>query len=686
MTDRFPLIANPTTKQIEELASGDNLNLQNSGIVGATTITANKFVGSLEGNATSADTLNNAANITAGTISSSRLSGFYGIDVNSANTLTDAANITSGFISSERLNGRTYDINIEGTALIATALTDASRIITGIIEPERLSGTYNINAATADIASNLTPGLYAVDISGNAATATTATNLSGGNITGTNLNISGISTLASSGGITTTGGDLYVGGDLYANDGDITVSRAIIGFSTITNASIGVATVGFLTATNVRVSGTSTVGFLTASNISTPNARIGILTATTLSNISNAGISSLTADYIRGIEITSIGRINTGIASVGIATIGVASITNAYIGVATVGQININSGIITATFSGNLSGTATTATNLADAANITTGIVSTARLSGTYNISITGDAQASTATTAVNVIGGIASVTQLNVSGVSTLGTVRISSGIITASSGVVTYYGDGSGLTNIQVSSTTDSYLFNTGISSSFSTTLLGIGSTIFTFPATAGKEYIVLSINCSNVSTGNTEVNVIGAFDFNGGQRSYFAYNVPIPTGTAVEIMKQPQVLNPSDRIVMRSTNFNRIGTNNIIEAYVSYQEKTSTSYFGVGLGTVGLGLTDPIGIYTATTYPSVIQSIRLTNVTDSGGYPVSVQITNGLTTTRLVDNLIVPKYASVELLDAPKRIETNSIIQLQLDQAFTINAQVSGSQITS
>ena len=40
MTDRFPLIANPTSKQIEELASGDNLNLQNSGIVGATTITA----------------------------------------------------------------------------------------------------------------------------------------------------------------------------------------------------------------------------------------------------------------------------------------------------------------------------------------------------------------------------------------------------------------------------------------------------------------------------------------------------------------------------------------------------------------------------------------------------------------------------------------------------------------------
>jgi len=255
-------------------------------------------------------------------------------------------------------------------------------------------------------------------------------------------------------------------------------------------------------------------------------------------------------------------------------------------------------------------------------------------------------------------------------------------SGIVTANS----FRGDGSLLTGVTAVSA-DSYLFNTGITSSFSAALVGIGSTIFTFPATAGKKYVILSVNCSNVSTGNTEVNVIGAFDFNTtGQRSYFAYNIPIPTGTALEVMKQPQVLNPSDRIVMRSTNFSRVGTDSIVEVYVSYQEKTTTSYFGLGISTTGFATTDVTGIYTSSTYPSVIQSIRLVNVTDSGGYPVSVQITNGLTTTRLVDNLIVPKYASVEVLDAPKRIETNSVIQLQLDQAYTISAQVSGSQITS
>ena len=45
MTDRFPLIVNTGHDQIQELPSGDNLNLLNNSIVGATTVTATTFVG-----------------------------------------------------------------------------------------------------------------------------------------------------------------------------------------------------------------------------------------------------------------------------------------------------------------------------------------------------------------------------------------------------------------------------------------------------------------------------------------------------------------------------------------------------------------------------------------------------------------------------------------------------------------
>tara|TARA_Y100000114_G_scaffold2127_1_gene1735 strand:- start:1648 stop:2043 length:396 start_codon:yes stop_codon:yes gene_type:complete len=54
------------------------------------------------------------------------------------------------------------------------------------------------------------------------------------------------------------------------------------------------------------------------------------------------------------------------------------------------------------------------------------------------------------AVTATNVVGGIASVTQLSVSGVSTLGIITVSSGIISSTTGIVTYLGDGSQLTGV--------------------------------------------------------------------------------------------------------------------------------------------------------------------------------------------------------------------------------------------
>ena len=285
-------------------------------------------------------------------------------------------------------------------------------------------------------------------------------------------------------------------------------------------------------------------------------------------------------------------------------------------------------------------------------------------------------------TSKLHIVGGLA-FTDLNVSGISTLGTVQISSGIVTATSGIVTYYGDGSQLEGITAGGGVFDG-FNTGITSAISATLTGIGTTVLTLPATSGKQYIFYSIHASNVATGNTEVNVIGAFDYNGGERTYFGYNVPIPTGTAIEMLKQPHILNPSDRITMRSTDYDRVGTDDIVEVYITYQETTSSDYFGVGLGTVGIGLTTPIGIHTATTYPSIIESINLVNRTDTGAYPVSITITSGVVTTYLVDNLIVPKYGAVEILDTPKRLNVNDVLSIQVDQTETIDVQVSGKKV--
>jgi len=246
---------------------------------------------------------------------------------------------------------------------------------------------------------------------------------------------------------------------------------------------------------------------------------------------------------------------------------------------------------------------------------------------------------------------------------------------------GTTTFFGNGSFLTGISASG--DGSDFNTGISSAFSSILSGVGATVFTFPSTAGKEYIVYSIHAANVGL-NTEVNVIGAFDFNGRERSYFAYNIPIPTGMAVELLHQPQVMNPSDKITMRATDYDRVGINSGVQVHINYQEKTSSAYFGIGLGATGISTTAPIGIYTAAGSPAILQSIRLTNTTDLGGYPVTVTVTNGVTTRSLVEDLIVPKYASVELLESQKRLNVNDILKIKVEQLSTIDVQVSGKVI--
>lgn len=144
MADRYPLIANPATNQLEELAFGDNLDLTGNGVVGATTITSNQFIGNLIGAATSATFLFDASNILGGTLNPDRLSGFYNIGVNTANALANASNILSGTISPSRLSGD-YDINIVGIASTAQSLTNASNITGGILPRERLTGVYDID-------------------------------------------------------------------------------------------------------------------------------------------------------------------------------------------------------------------------------------------------------------------------------------------------------------------------------------------------------------------------------------------------------------------------------------------------------------------------------------------------------------------------------------------------------------
>jgi hypothetical protein len=223
----------------------------------------------------------------------------------------------------------------------------------------------------------------------------------------------------------------------------------------------------------------------------------------------------------------------------------------------------------------------------------------------------------------------------------------------------------------------------FNTGITSTAQLYPISYETTVFTFPSTAGKKYIIESINASNIF--NEEINLIAALHYNdNGNKVHFAYNVPFPLGTSAELLKQPHIANPSDYITMWSNDINLLGKNDAMEVYMTYTEVNDINYFGVGISTVSIATTALTGILTSTTYPSVIQSIHLTNRSDDGDYPISIQIGNGSSTSYLIKDMVIPRYSTVEICDRPKRIEKDGIIKVSVGQVSTIDISISGKKI--
>jgi len=354
---------------------------------------------------------------------------------------------------------------------------------------------------------------------------------------------------------------------------------------------------------------------------------------------------------------------------------------------------NLMVGVVTATsFVGDGSGLTNAGSTLSASSgsqrvvltSLTTGTMTTAATDG----DLAWDSTTNTlSATNVSIAG---TITYNDVTNVDSVGVVTAQSGIrvgagqsISAVSGTIYYYGDGSNLEGIAAGG--GSGEFNTGITSSVVMNPLGYATTMFTFPATAGKQYVINSLNAANVYSGLSTANLIAWVQDSSGNPTYIAYNVPITNGGLVEVLKNPFVAGPSDEIHMWTTNTSYSGIINAVEAYMNYTENDSTEYISVYYPSSST-TTDAVGVLTSTTYPSNLQSIRLTNRTDTGDYPVSVSITSGVVTTYLAKDLIIPRYAVVDILDRQKRIEVDDVVKVSVGQTASIDVIIAGKQITS
>ena len=196
-------------------------------------------------------------------------------------------NPAAGIATNLQVIGNTY---IEGDLKIQSDLeVDADLFIVGIIT----AGTVHVGSAFSS-----------------AGVSTFMSDVNIGGKVQTGLEIAGVTTTASSGGITTTGGDLFVGNNLFIKD-DITVD---------TNLNIlGIATIGILTVTtDANVGSSLTVG---------GNVEIG----GTINSL--GGITTTGGDLYVGnnLFIKDDITVDTNLNILGVATVGVLSARDAVV-------------------------------------------------------------------------------------------------------------------------------------------------------------------------------------------------------------------------------------------------------------------------------------------------------------------------------------------------------------------
>jgi hypothetical protein len=275
-------------------------------------------------------------------------------------------------------------------------------------------------------------------------------------------------------------------------------------------------------------------------------------------------------------------------------------------------------------------------------------------------------------------IGGVGIVTANNITGTSaTIANVlftKDASGIgatVGAAVGIVTYIGDGSNLTGIAAGG---SGQFNTSISGATQYDVTASMATAYTASATATIRTVVHSIHICNIST--SEVTISGEMQTNFS----FAHTIPVPAGSAVELLKQPKVLGPSETIELQAS------ATSSLEATIIVEEKEDTALWDAQIA-LSSGATDT-DLYESSSYPSVVQSILLCNNDGSNDVKARVYWSDGSNNVQsyLVYDMVVPADSTIEICEQPKYLATGYKLRAYANVADRLEITASGSQIVS
>ena len=511
---------------------------------------------------------------------------------------------------------------------------------------------------------------------------------------------------------------LYVVGDANITD-NVTAQNYygsganLTGISTFANANItngifsniyvsGISTLGITSATNLTsqslfVSGISTLGITSTTNLTAQQLNVsGIITASQLSTgISGTGIN-INTDTISGpatltIDPAAVGD-NTGAVRIkgDLYVDGTQFIVNS----TTIELADFNVGIATTVGTNALLDGAgigigsigirktiqweNSSSSLKSSENFNLNVGKTYKINGTDVLSNTtlGSGVTNSSLTSVGTLG------QLNVSGVSTLGTVTISSGIISATVGVVTYYGDGSNLQGVNAfnvinqdiisSPVFPTFASNTGVSS------VGISTTKLVFVPASGRLGIgttnpqaTLQVGTAITMYGST--GIVSATAFYGDGSNLQGVN-------AFNVINQDIISSPVFPTFASNTGVSSVGisTTKLVFVPVSGNLGLGTTNPTAKLHVVGDGLFT--GVVTATTFVG--------NIISGSTGTISIGNTTGISGQYLQSTGIGITWATFPTL---RTTQTNTATAGQTSFGFSYNVNfldvyVNGVKLTS
>jgi hypothetical protein len=330
--------------------------------------------------------------------------------------------------------------------------------------------------------------------------------------------------------------------------------------------------------------------------------------------------------------------------------------TNVIVGNTTVNTQHSNSVIL---ISNSTSTTSLGLTNIRVGNTATNVIISNTTSTFGGNVVISGSANV-TANLTISATGELIISNGAGIQANGTFGT----SGQVLSSNGTGVYWAN--------VAASGGSGLFNTSLTASVGFAANSTLSPAFTAPGTAGLRYIVYSIHVTNIGTANSGVTA----KINGATYANvsLATTVPLPVESAVELLKMPKVMQPSDVLSIQ------VQDNTPLHATITYETQTSTNLFGAGVDiTADATFTD---LYTASGN-AVIQSVLLSN--DDGVNDVKARVvwTDGSNNIQgyYCYDLIIPADATVEILEQAKYLPSGFKIRVYANVGNRLEAAVSG-----